>query len=149
MAIQLTAEDGRNSLAIHVEAKGAEIHAKYGPEIGWGELLQIVNDDACVRYPCEVIFDDAELHPGEMAHPIANGDHPRHGFKIFVHPLLMTDLSRVSAVVLYQLVVVNYGEFASSDDAEIFGAAALGMPRENYYNLLCGISDELAEAAAL
>ena len=36
---------------------------------------------------------------------------------MFVHPLFMTQLERVPHLVLYQLVLVNYGEFASGEDA--------------------------------
>ena len=46
---------------------------------------------------------------------------------MYVHPLFMTQLEKVPLLVLYQLVLVNYGEFASPDDAETFGAAALGL----------------------
>jgi hypothetical protein len=38
----------------------------------------------------------------------------------------LTQLPQVPALVLYQLVLVNYGEFVSADDAETFGASALG-----------------------
>jgi hypothetical protein len=146
MAITLTAADAKSSLTAHVGAKGAELHAKYGPHIGWSELLRILEDRACVRYPCEIVFDAAPLGAGEMAHPVPNGDRPEDGFKMFVHPLFMTDLARVPHVVLYQLVLVNYGEFASSDDAEVFGAAALGLGKNAYYEILCGMADELAAA---
>ena len=57
MAIQLTAADARQSLNEHVAARGREIHGKYGPHIGWQELRQILEDRACVRYPCEIVFD--------------------------------------------------------------------------------------------
>src|ERR1019366_1294120 len=126
MAIQLTAEDARQSLNGHVAAKGAEIRTKYGPTIGWKELLRIMADRACVRYPCEIVFDAGPLEPGEFAHPVAKGERPEDGFTMYVHPFFMTQLERVSSLVLYQLVLVNYGEFASADDAETFGAAALG-----------------------
>jgi len=145
MAVTLTAEDAKQSLTAHVAAKGDEIHAKYGPHIGWAELRQILNDRACVRYPCEIVFDANELQPGEFAHPVAKSDQPEDGFTMFVHPVLMTDLTKVPLAVLYQLVLVNYGEFASADDAETFGAAALGMDKEDYYNALCGLADEIAE----
>jgi len=46
--------------------------------------------------------------------------------------------------VLYQLVVVNYGEFASADDAEIFGAAVLGLSKEDYYQGVCELADQIA-----
>lgn len=38
-------------------------------------------------------------------------------------------LACVPYLVLYQLVVVNHGEFASSDCAEIFGSSGLGISR--------------------
>jgi hypothetical protein len=46
-------------------------------------------------------------------------------------------------LVLYQLVLVNYGEFASPEDAESFGAAAVGLDREEYYERLCALADQL------
>jgi hypothetical protein len=140
---QLTADDARESLSAHVAARGAEIFEKYGPRIGWSELLRLLQDRACVRYPCAVAFDAAPLQPGESAWPKPNSDQPEDGFVICIHPLFMTQLDRVAHLALYQLVVVNYGEFASSDDAEIFGAAALGISREQYYQGLCEMTDLL------
>jgi hypothetical protein len=147
MPTQLTAADARQSLNAHVAVKGAEIFAKYGPRIGWRELQAILRDDACVRYPCEVVFDAAPLHPGELAHPVPKGDQPGDGFTMFVHPLFMTQPAAVPAIVLYQLVLVNYGEFASPDDAETFGAAALGLSKDDYYAQLCALADHLAAGA--
>lgn len=143
MATKLTAEDARQSLNAHVAAKGAEIFEKYGPQIGWKELLRILEDRACVRYPCEIVFDAGALLPGEFAHPVPQGDQPEDGFKLHVHPLFMTELERVPYLVLYQLVLVNYGQFASPDDAETFGAAALGLSKDDYYNAMCEAADLL------
>src|SRR5262245_1103058 len=136
MSKQLTAEDARQSLNAHVASKGDEIHVKYGPKIGWPELQQILEDRSCVRYPCEIVFDAASLEAGEFAYPAAKGETPAAGFTIFVHPFFMTDLKRVPHLVLSQLVLVNYGEFASADDAETFGAHALGLAKEDYYRTL-------------
>jgi hypothetical protein len=144
MATQLTAEDGRQSLNAHVAAKGDEIRAKYGPHIGWTELQRILQDRACVRYPCEIVFDAARLRPGEFAHPVPRGETPEEGFELYVHPYFMTHLDRIAYLALYQLVVVNYGEFASPDDAETFGATTLGLSKEEYYQTLCELSDEIA-----
>ena len=144
MATQLTAEDGRQSLNAHVAAKGKEIRAKYGPHIGWAELQRILQDRACVRYSCEIIFDAAPLQPGEFAHPVARGERPEEGFDLYVHPYFMTELDRIAHLALYQIVVVNYGEFASPDDAETFGATALGLSKDEYYQSLCELLDEIA-----
>lgn len=143
MATQLTAEGAQQSLTSHVEAKGVEVFVKYGPQMGWGELLRLLDDRAYVRYPCQVVFDYSELLSGEFAYPRCNGTAPEDGFTMFVHPVFMLDLTRVPALVLYHLVAVNYGDFASSDDAETFGAAALGLTRDEYYALVCESADQL------
>jgi len=143
MATQLTAEDAKQSLTAHVEAKGIEVFVKYGPQIGWGELQRLLADRAYVRYPCEIVFDGSQLQPGEFAFPMAKSALPEEGFTMFVHPMFMLELARVPALVLYHLVAVNYGAFASSDDAETFGAAALGLTRDEYYAVLCACADQV------
>lgn len=143
MATQLSAEDARQSLSAHVAGKGAEIFAKYGPLLGWKELQLLLQDRTFVRYPCEIVFDASPLNLGEFAHPVAKGDAPEDGFVMYIHPLYMLNLNRVAHLVLYQLVAVNYGVFASADDAEIFGASALGISREEYYAILCELADQL------
>ena len=143
MSKQLTVDDFQESLNAHVSAKGDQIREKYGPHIGWNELRQVLEDRSLVRYPCAIVFDAAPLQEGEFAHPVANGERPEEGFNICVHPFFATQLSHVPYLVLYQLVLVNYGDFASSDDAEIFGANALGISKEDYYNALCEMADEI------
>ncbi len=138
-----TADNARPSLSAHAAQKGAEIRDKFGPHIGWSELLRLLEDRACVRYPCRVVIDRAALQPGEFAHPVPTGERPEEGFTMFVHPVYMARLEVVPALVLYQLVLVNYGAFASPDDAEAFGAAALGISRDEYYAMICELADQL------
>jgi hypothetical protein len=140
----LTSSDVKQSLTAHAANKGREIFAKYGPRIGWSELLRILEDRACVRYPCRVLFEFGELQSGEFAHPVPIGDLPEEGYLIHVHPCFMSRLEQVPFLVLYQLVLVNYGPFASAADAEAFGAAALGIAIDDYYQLLCQMADEVS-----
>ena len=144
MSKQLTAEDARQSLNAHVASKGQEIRERYGPRIGWTELQRILQDRSCVRYSCEISFDAAPLQAGEFAHPVAKGEQPEAGFTIFVHPFFITQLDRVPYLVLYQLVLLNYGDFASADDAETFGANALGLSKDDYYQTVCAMADQIA-----
>lgn len=146
MSHQLTVEDARQSLTAHLAEKGRQIYLNYGPEIGWNELLKILEDRTLVRYPCEIIFDAKQLQPGEFAVAIAKSEKPEDGFSIYVHPFFALDPAQVPALVLYHLVVVNYGEFATADDAETFGAAALGLLKEEYYTHLCNMADEISGA---
>jgi hypothetical protein len=138
-----SARDARQSLNASAAAIGAAIYEKYGPRIGWTQLLQILGDRSCVRYPCEIVFDAAPLQAGEFAHPVAKSGQPEDGFSMYVHPLFMTQLEQVPLLVLYQLVLVNYGAFAGPDDAETFGAAALGLSKDEYYETLCGLADQM------
>jgi hypothetical protein len=149
MPTKLTVDDARQSLNAHVTEKGAEIRQKFGPMIGWTELQRLVADRACVRYPCEIAFDSDPLEPGECAFPMPRGARPEDGFRLCVHPFFSTRLEQVPGLVLYQIVRVNYGEFASPDDAETFGASALGLAKDDYYRTLCQLADELAETCGI
>lgn len=147
MATQLTADDARQSLNDHVASKAHEVREKYGPLIGWRELQRLLEDRTCVRYPCEIVFDAAPLDQGELAWPKPKGEHPADGFTLHIHPLLLVRLDQVPKVALYQLVLVNYGEFATADAAEIFGANVLGLTRDEYYSVLCELADEIGSSA--
>lgn len=140
---QLTADDARQSLAGHLEIKGQEIHARFGPHLGWNNLQELLQDRNYVRYPCDIVFDAGPLEPGEFAHPEPKGERPEAGFNLHVHPFFMTQLERVPYLVLYQLVIVNYGDFATPEDAEAFGAAALGLSPDEYYHEICELADQL------
>jgi hypothetical protein len=148
MAAPPSAQDARESLNASAAAIGAEINAKHGPRIGWKQLLLILEDRCCARYPCEVVFDAAPLQPGECANPVARGNHPADGFTMYVHPFFMMRLDQVPLLALYQLVLVNYGAFATPNDAETLGAAALGLAKDEYYYSLCGLADELGQPAS-
>ena len=143
MSTRLTEQDARESLSAQVETRGAEIYRKYGPRLGWEQLQLLLQDRACVRYPCDLAFDATPLMPGEFAFPAPKGARPEDGFTMHVHPVFQSRLDEVAFLVLYQLVAVNYGEFASSEDAERFGAAALGLDREGYYQALCRLADQV------
>ena len=143
MERKLTVDDARQSLTAHAAEKGAQLREKYGPDIRWNELLKILDDRTVVRYPVEIVFDAKPLREGEFAFPQPKGGRPEDGFTIFVHPFFSLQPQRVPYLVLYHLVVVNYGDFASSDDAESFGASALGISKDDYYHTLCAMIDEI------
>lgn len=143
MARQMQSEDARRFLAGQLSAAGAHIRDSYGPEIGWTELLRLLNDRRCAHYPCEIRFDAEPLLPGEFAHPVPKGKTPQEGYTIYVHPTYAGHLERVSYLVLHQLASINYGEATSAEDAETFGSLALGLSKEEYYRALCELSSQL------
>ncbi len=148
MSRQLTTDDARQSLRDHVTTKGQEIHARFGPHLGMAELNLLLNDRKLVRFPCTIAFDAAPLQPEEFAYPEPLGESPEAGYRICVHPRFAAALETVPALVLYQLVAVNYGDFATAEDAEAFGSAALGLSGEEYYQRLCAAADQLGGSPA-
>ena len=143
MARHCKADDARESLSADIAAKASAIRRKYGPEIGWNELQRLLEDRDCAPFPCEVRFDSEPLLPGEFAHPVPKGANRDQGFIIYVHPFYASELARVPYLVLPQLVLINYGESATADDAETFGSLALGLSKEDYYRALCELSGRI------
>lgn len=143
MARHCKAEDVRESLSAEITAKAAALRQKYGPEIGWEQLQRLLQDPDYAPFPCEIRFDSEPLLPGEFAHPVPKGATREQGFIIYIHPFYAGQLARVSYLVLHQLVLVNYGESASADDAETFGSVALGLSKEDYYRALCELSGQI------
>src|SRR5579859_1437773 len=140
MARELKTALVRPGLRDQVSAQAAQIHRKYGPQLGWDQLHQLLEDRTLVRYPCEIRFDAGPLLPGEFAHPIPRGHTPEDGYIIYIHPCYSTQLPQVPLLVLHQLALINYGESATLDDAEMFGSLALGLSKEEYYRALCELS---------
>ena len=143
---RLTEEDGRRALRDHAAEKGAEGRAKAGGRVGWAELSALLEDRSVVRYPTRVVFDDRPLEPGEFAWARPLGERPSDGFEIVVHPYFRDREEDLPLLVAYHLVAVNYGEIATREEAEAFGAALLGLEVDDYYERVCRLADELAAA---
>ncbi len=116
---------------------------RYGPEIDADASLRILDDREIVRYPVGVRFASDGLQPGEMAHPEPMGDHPRHGFCLFIHPALELRREAWPLIIAYYIPSVNYGDIIEPEDCEAFGAAMLGMDVETYYQRLCELADSV------
>ena len=140
MARHLKGDDVHQLLTADLEAKAAAIRCRYGPEIGWAQLQQLLRDPDITPLPCELCFDAAPLLPGEFGHTVATGQ----GFVIYLHPQFETQTARLPYLVLHQLVLANYGDVATADDAETFGALALGLTKDAYYRALCELSGQIS-----
>ena len=143
MARQLKSEEARQELEQRICSQAALIHQRYGPHLDWNQLLLLLEDRACVRCACEIRFDAEPLLPGEFAHVVPRGLTEDDGFTIFLHPFYALQLDQAVYLVLHQLVSVNYGAGAGPDDAESFGALALGVAKADYYRTLCELSGQL------
>ena len=127
----------------HAAATGTAIRQRLGDTLDYAQLAPLLEDSAAVRFPVQVAFDAGPLQPGELAYPLPVDGDPTNGYTMYVHPALAERTADTVAAVLYALVVVNYGEAATGDVGEAFGAAVLGMERDAYYRTMCRIADRL------
>ncbi len=135
--------DARLALSDHVAEKALAARGRHASLADAAALQRLLDDREAVRYPTALVFDAAPLEPGEFALAEAIGDHPADGFRLVVHPSLRDRPEDLPLAVAYHIPPINYGDIASPDDCELFGAALLGLEREAYYQRLCALADAL------
>jgi hypothetical protein len=141
-----TEADGRQALRDHLLEKAAAARAHH-PDLSSGSAaLALLNDSSVTRYPTGLRFDASVLRPGEFAWAMPLGEHPRDGFCVFVHPLFEHRPETWATILAYYIPPINYGEIATPEDCEAFGAALLGIDPETYYETLCTLADSVPGA---
>lgn len=140
---KLTADDARVALRDHVRERARAARTRYGERIGLDEVLALLEDREFVRYPTDVAFDSSLLEPGEFAWAQQLGESPSSGFRIVVHESFRDRADVLPLLIAYHLVRVNYGDIATHEEAEHFGATLLGMDADVYYGRLCEFADSL------
>jgi hypothetical protein len=135
--------DGRMALSGHVADKATAARLRYGQSIDSEAIARMLADREVVRYPAAVVFDEAPLEPGEFAYARPFGDHPAEGFQLVVHPCFRDRPETWPLLIAYHIPTINYGDIATSEDCELYGATLLGMDRDEYYRRLCTLADEV------
>ncbi|MEW8586384.1 MAG: hypothetical protein AB2531_11530, partial [Candidatus Thiodiazotropha sp.] len=129
------------AVSLHALEKAKEIRNRYGNNIDYQTVLSMLGDRKSVRYPVQVRFVSGEIEPGMFAKTEAVSDNPDDGYTILLHSYFENRHADLPALILYQLVLVNYGDLATANDAEIFGATVLGMDRDAYYEQVSSLAD--------
>jgi len=132
-----------SAVSRHVIEKAKEIHARYGPVIDYSVVLQILEDRRCIRYPVEIRFDSEGIEPGLFARAEPISENPNDGYVISLHQDFKDRPDVLPALILYQSVLVNYGDLATAADAELFGSGILGLDRDAYYAQIVDLTDAL------
>ena len=141
MAEEVTIEQGQQALAEHAREMGCDLRAKYGALTDHSSLLRLLEDSDFVRFPVTLMFESRRIEPGLFGFVEGVSDNPSDGYTLVLHPHFQDRAEDLAALVLYQLVKVNYGDFATCHDAECFGAAVLDMEQEAYYEFICRLTD--------
>ena len=144
--VRLTEQDGKSALREHVETKAHEARLSHGLYIDADEIVRMLDDRNVVRYPVGIRFDADPLEPGEFAWPMPLGEHPSAGFCLFVHPWFESQPQVWPLLIAYHIPSINYGDIASHEDAERYGATLLGLSPDEYYKAICELVDSIPGA---
>ncbi len=145
---KINPSEGRRALREHVVERALLARERYGGSIDYPTLLKMLEDRQVVRYPTVLEFSDSALQPGEFAYVAPVGEAPSEGFRLFFHPAFRMREEVLPLLVSYHIVRVNYGEIATHEEAELFGATLLGLDVDAYYETLCVLADQLTEDGA-
>jgi hypothetical protein len=138
-----TEADGKQALRDHVIDKALSARARHGGAVDYPAVLRLLEDREAVRYPTAVAFDAAPLQPGEFAYAEPLGSHPAAGFRLCIHPHFESREEALPLLIAYHIVRINYGDVATREEAELYGAALLGLEVDDYYARLCRLAAEL------
>lgn len=140
--LNVTLEEGLRALAAHAREKGDQIQKKYGKFDN--EVLEaLLEDEDFVRYPTRIVYDSSRIEKGLFAITERVGEAASDGYVIYIHEFFKQKPEAIPAIVLYHLVTVNYGDFATYNEAEEFAASVLGLEKNVYYEYLCLLMDLL------
>lgn len=145
---KLTLEDGKRALSDHIVDKACEIQNKYGLEINYDVLTQLIKDPDFVKFPAVIKFDNTKVDPGLFAVTEEDPDSKERAYIIYIHDFFKDRPEDLPMLVLYHIVTINYGDFAIAEDAELFAASVLAMDKEAYYEKLCAIVDQIPDNQA-
>lgn len=140
---KLTVEDGKKALVEHATTKALDIVEKYGVLNSLEQLNALLKDSSFIRFPTEIQFIDAVVDGETFGFVDKKSENPSDGYVIYLHKNVKNDEILMVATTMYLLVSVNYGDFASFEEAEVFGSVSMGMDKEEYYQMLCSAVDKI------
>ena len=135
---------GKKALSEHAAHRADFIRDKYdlgSPAVISRELLDVMLSDSDVaRFPVQLSFS-LNIEEGLFGICQKRTEDPTHGYNLVLHSGFQSMGDKLAFLAFYLLVRVNYGEFATFKEAEIFTACILGMPVDEYYQILCDLVD--------
>lgn len=146
--LDLTEKDGYDALKAHVQERAWTARQRHGPAFDEAAMRSLLADPEVVRFPTELVFDDAGLMPGEFAWPRPKGERPTDGYQLVVHPYFAGRWEVLPLLIAYQVPAINYLDVATHEEAELFGATLLGMDVDAYYERVCRLADSVPGAPA-
>ncbi len=134
----------REGLENHIRFVAEKAINKHGRPDSLEILNRLLEDSEIVRFPSTLIFDDAELKKGEAVKLDKLADGADEKYQIIIHPAFLKRDKDIIALVLYQIVKINYGKIAKEKESLLFASSILGIKDEIYQTQINELLTEIS-----
>ena len=134
----------REGLENHIRFVSEKAVNKHGRPNSMGVLSQMLEDNEIVRFPTSILFADGELKEGEPIKLNKIGEGQDERYQIIVHPIFERREKDIIALVLHEVVKVNYGKIAKEKESLLFASSLLGMEEEAYQSRIKELFSEIS-----
>jgi len=121
----------------HARFAAERARARLGSPLNQANLQAFLIDPQCLRYATRLAFDRTGLEPHQFAQPELQGNE----CCLHVDPLLKDKPDMLYLAVAYMAAVINYGDAATPDLAELHGSLLTGLSQEEFYLKVSAIAD--------
>jgi hypothetical protein len=129
----------------HARFSSQRAQERLGGPLSPANLDLFLTDARCLRYPTRIIYDRTGLEPQQVAQPFFQQAKGGLYCDLHVDPALKKTPERMYLVVAYMAAVINYGNSATPELAEMLGALLTGIEQEDFYQRMCAIADSISE----
>jgi hypothetical protein len=121
----------------HARFAAARARARLGSPLNEVTLPVFLIDPQCLRYATRITFDRTGLDAHQFAQPELQGNE----CCLHVDPQLKDRPDLLYLAVAYMAAVINYGDAATSELAELHGSLLTGLSQEEFYLKISAIAD--------
>ena len=137
-------DDLHASLLRHAREAAARAIAKLGGPLSMENLDVFMTDTDCMKHRVQIAYDTTELESHQFAQPVFEGAAANRFCSLHIHPHFANRPECVPLIVAYMAGAINYGGAVTLDLCEVYGAALLQMPRDEFYAAVCNVADMLS-----
>jgi hypothetical protein len=127
----------------HARYAAARARKRLAAPLSAHNLQHFLADGECLRYPTRLVFDRTNLEPHQFAQPVHCCSKEGMCCELHIDPQLQNRPEALYLAVAYMAAVINYGEAATPELAEMLGALLTGLDHDTFYDKICEISDSI------
>jgi len=128
----------------HARFAAARARARLAAPLSAHNLQRFLSDGECLRYPTRLVFDRDHLEPCQFAQRVFSSSKEGLLCELHIDPQLQNRPDALYLAVAYMAAVINYGDAATPELAEMLGALLTGLDHEAFYDKICAIADSIA-----